>query len=93
LDNVLAHAAPGATAWILAQAAPDAITVSVRDDGPGIAPGRLAAAAGEGRLGVVSSIRGRVEDLGGSARVESGTWGTEWELVVPVQRSTDSTDE
>ncbi|WP_374456600.1 MacS family sensor histidine kinase [Nocardioides sp.] len=93
LDNVLAHVGPEATAWILAQSAPDAITVSVRDDGPGIAPGRLEEAEADGRLGVVSSIRGRVEDLGGTARVESGSWGTEWELVVPVQRSTDSTDE
>ncbi|MDR7253811.1 signal transduction histidine kinase [Nocardioides sp. BE266] len=93
LDNVLAHVGPDGSAWVLAQAAPDEITVSVRDDGPGIAPGRLQQAEGEGRLGVVSSIRGRVEDLGGTATVESGDWGTEWEIVVPVQRSTDSTDE
>lgn len=84
LDNVLTHAGPGATAWVLVQAAPDAVTVSVRDDGPGIAPGRLDAARAEGRLGVSSSIRGRVEDLGGTARVDSGEWGTEWELVVPL---------
>ncbi len=84
LDNVLAHVGPDASAWVLAQAAPDAITVSVRDDGPGITPGRLAQAEDEGRLGVTSSIRGRVEDLGGTARVESGEWGTEWELVVPL---------
>ena len=84
LDNVLAHVGPDGTAWVLAQAAPDAVTVSVRDDGPGIAPGRLAQAEGEGRLGVASSIRGRIEDLGGTATVESGEWGTEWELVVPL---------
>jgi signal transduction histidine kinase len=84
LDNVWAHVGPGATAWVLAQAAPDAVTVSVRDDGPGIAPGRLEQAEEEGRLGVVSSIRGRVEELGGTARVDSGSWGTEWELVVPL---------
>ena len=84
LDNVLAHVGHDASAWILAQVAPDAVTVSVRDDGPGIAPGRLEQAEVEGRLGVVSSIRGRVEELGGTARVESGTWGTEWELIVPL---------
>ena len=28
-------------AWVLAEAAPDEVTVSVRDDGPGIAPGRV----------------------------------------------------
>ena len=84
LDNVLAHVGPAGSAWVLAQAAPDAVTVSVRDDGPGIAPGRLAQAEDEGRLGVASSIRGRIEDLGGTATVESGEWGTEWELVVPL---------
>ncbi|WP_269090429.1 MacS family sensor histidine kinase [Nocardioides baculatus] len=84
LDNVLAHVGPQGSAWVLAQAAPDAITVSVRDDGPGIAPGRLAQAEGEGRLGVASSVRGRIADLGGTATVESGEWGTEWELVVPL---------
>ena len=84
LDNVLAHVGPQGSAWVLAQAAPDAVTVSVRDDGPGIAPGRLAQAEDEGRLGVTSSIRGRIEDLGGTATVDSGEWGTEWELVVPL---------
>lgn len=84
LDNVLAHAGPDASAWVLAQAGPDEVTVSVRDDGPGIAPGRLERAAADGRLGVASSIRGRVEEIGGTARVDSGSWGTEWELTVPV---------
>ncbi|MFC7362891.1 MacS family sensor histidine kinase [Nocardioides astragali] len=84
LDNVLAHVGPEASAWVLAQAAPDAITISVRDDGPGIASGRLEQAEAEGRLGVVSSIRGRIEELGGTATMESGSWGTEWELTVPL---------
>ena len=84
LDNVLAHVGPQANAWVLAQAARDAVTISVRDDGPGIEPGRLDRAAADGRLGVVSSIRGRIEDLGGTAVVESGDWGTEWELTVPL---------
>ena len=84
LDNIVAHVGPDATAWILAQAAPDAITISVRDDGPGIAEGRLEVAEAEGRLGVASSIRGRIEELGGTVRVESGTWGTEWDLTVPL---------
>lgn len=94
LDNVLAHVGPGATAWILAEAASDAITVSVRDDGPGMPAGRLEEAAAEGRLGVASSIRGRIEGLGGTATVQSGEWGTEWELSVPRpgQRRIESTD-
>ncbi len=84
LDNVLAHVGPEANAWVLAQASRDAVTISVRDDGPGIEPGRLDRAAADGRLGVVSSIRGRIEDLGGTAVVDSGDWGTEWELSVPL---------
>lgn len=84
LDNVLNHAGVDASAWVLAQRGLEGVTISVRDDGPGIAPGRLEQAAAAGRLGVASSIRGRIADLGGTARVESGSWGTEWELTVPV---------
>lgn len=84
LDNVAAHAGDRASAWVLAQAGRDEITVSVRDDGPGIDPGRLGQAAAEGRLGVASSITGRIEELGGTATVQSGSWGTEWELTVPL---------
>ena len=45
----------------------DLVTVTIRDDGPGIPDGRLAEAAAAGRLGVSQSIRGRLRDLGGSA--------------------------
>ena len=52
---------------------------------PASPPGRLEEAAAEGRLGVASSIRGRIEDLGGTAtRRRAATWGTEWELTVPL---------
>lgn len=84
LDNVLTHVGRDASAWVLAQVAPDEITISVRDDGPGIPAGRLEQAESEGRLGVTSSIRGRIEELGGTAVMESGSWGTEWELTVPI---------
>jgi hypothetical protein len=55
----------------------------VRDDGDGIPDGRLADARAEGRLGVSESIEGRLRDLGGTATLSTGTFGTEWELVVP----------
>ena len=42
---------------------PGEVVVSVRDEGPGIPDGRLAAAVAEGRLGVDRSIRGRLADL------------------------------
>jgi signal transduction histidine kinase len=62
----------------------DHVVVSVRDDGPGISPGRLAVARAEGRLGVSESILGRVSDLGGTADlVSTSGQGTEWEITLP----------
>ncbi|MFD6322080.1 MacS family sensor histidine kinase [Streptomyces sp. NPDC058442] len=84
LDNVRKHVGPNARAWILVEDEPDEVIVTVRDDGPGIAEGRLAQAEGEGRLGVALSIRGRLRDLGGSAELISVPGqGTEVELKVP----------
>ncbi len=83
LDNVARHVGPDAAVWVLLEAFEDRVELSVRDEGPGIAPGRLEAAAAEGRLGVTQSIRGRVADLGGTATLSSGSFGTEWEIVVP----------
>ncbi len=83
LDNVDRHAAT-ARCWVLLEEMPDRVVVTVRDDGPGIAPGRLDQARAEGRLGVSGSVRGRLEDLGGTATVATGPGqGTEWELSVP----------
>ena len=86
LDNVATHVGPEARAWVLLEATAEALHVSVRDDGPGIAEGRLEEAEREGRLGVTSSIRGRVEDLGGRAELMTGAFGTEWEITVPMSR-------
>jgi signal transduction histidine kinase len=83
LDNVRLHVGEQAPAWVLLQAFPDRVEVSVRDDGPGIPAGRLESAAAQGRLGVTESIRGRMADLGGTAELATGSFGTEWELVVP----------
>jgi signal transduction histidine kinase len=83
LDNVARHCG-GARAWVLIEDEPEAVTVTVRDDGPGMAAGRLAEAAADGRLGVSHSIIGRMRDIGGSARVTSRPGeGTEVELRVP----------
>ena len=84
LDNVVAHVGPDARAWVLLEVVGADVVVSVRDEGPGIAEGRLEAAAAEGRLGVAESIRGRVADLGGTVRLDTGAYGTEWELTIPA---------
>ncbi|WP_422771642.1 MacS family sensor histidine kinase [Plantactinospora sp. WMMC1484] len=82
VDNVARHG--GGRGWVLVEDDGSAVTVSVRDDGPGIPPGRLAEAAGQGRLGVAQSIEGRVADLGGTVRISSVPGGgTEVELRVP----------
>ncbi|GAA3366121.1 hypothetical protein GCM10017744_071620 [Streptomyces antimycoticus] len=84
LDNVRVHAGEDAHAWILLEDEPDAVMVTVRDDGPGIPEGRLADAEAEGRLGVALSIRGRLRDLGGTAAwISAPGQGTEVELTVP----------
>ncbi|MFG1821884.1 MacS family sensor histidine kinase [Microbispora bryophytorum] len=85
LDNVVRHCPDGARAWILAEEDGGAVVVTVRDDGPGIAEGRLEQAAREGRMGVARSIRGRVTDLGGTVAITSSRTGTEIELSVPVR--------
>lgn len=85
LDNVSRHVGVDARAWVLVEDLGDAVVVTVRDDGPGIETGRLAAASGAGRLGVSESIQGRLAALGGAATLETGPGrGTEWELRVPL---------
>ena len=84
LHNVQHHVGQTADAWILLESTPDEVVVTVRDDGPGIPPDRLAAAESEGHLGVAQSIIGRLRDLGGTAIINSAPGeGTEVELHVP----------
>ena len=84
LDNVRRHCGERARAWVLVEDEPGMVTVTIRDDGPGIPDGRLAEAAGAGRLGVSHSICSRLRDLGGSATISSVPGeGTEVELRLP----------
>jgi len=71
LDNVVRHAGPGARAWVLLEGDSRGIEVTVRDDGAGAELADLLGASERGRMGVSASIRGRVEDLGGTV-----TWAT-----------------
>jgi len=84
LDNVAKHCPPGTKVWVLVEDEPAQVTVSVRDDGCGIAPDRLTEAEAQGRLGVAQSIRGRIAQLRGTVRITSAPGeGTEVELAVP----------
>ncbi|MGV9305315.1 MacS family sensor histidine kinase [Nonomuraea sp. NPDC003727] len=85
LDNVRAHCGERARAWVFAEEGDGEVTVSVRDEGPGIAAGRLEQARADGRLGVAQSIKGRVADLGGRVSILSTPGeGTEVEITVPA---------
>ncbi|OBA78547.1 ATP-binding protein [Mycobacterium sp. 1164966.3] len=84
LDNVRLHAGPDARAFVLLEDLGDSVAVTIRDDGVGIAAGRLREAEGQGRLGISKSIVGRMISLGGSAELHTGMGeGTEWELRLP----------
>ncbi|GGK46959.1 histidine kinase [Planomonospora parontospora subsp. parontospora] len=88
LDNVVRHCGARAPAWVFAEDDGGTVTVTVRDEGPGIPAGLLEQAEAEGRLGVAQSIRGRIADLGGTVTVVSGPGrGTEIEMSVPVSPS------
>jgi signal transduction histidine kinase len=90
--NAATHAGADAGLWVLVEDDAAGVTVSVRDDGVGIAAGRLDEAAAEGHLGVASSMRGRVQALGGTISLHTAPGeGTEWEITVPRSlRSRDS---
>ncbi|MDR0836793.1 MAG: DUF5931 domain-containing protein [Propionibacteriaceae bacterium] len=85
LANVAKHAGSGTQAWILIEEDDGQVIISVRDNGVGMSAGAVEAAASAGRLGIIHSILGRIEALGGS-----GTWtsepnqGVEWEFRVPI---------
>jgi signal transduction histidine kinase len=83
LANVEKHAGDVAKAWVLLEDLGSEIVVSVRDDGVGIAPGRVAAAEREGRMGIARSLCGRIAELGGTVTLDTAPGeGVEWELRV-----------
>ncbi|MQA08506.1 MAG: ATP-binding protein [Pseudonocardiaceae bacterium] len=93
LSNVDKHAGPMASAWVLLEELPDAVVISVRDDGPGIPDGRITSAAEEGRMGIAKSMRGRITELGGTINLETAPdAGTEWEIRLPRAAGRDGAE-
>jgi len=83
LDNVRRHAGVDARAWLLIEDKGSEVTVTIRDNGVGVPAGRLTEAARNGRMGMASSIQGRMTDLGGTATLDSRPGeGTAIELTV-----------
>lgn len=78
--NAARHAGPQAVVSVYCEAdSGGAMSVFVRDRGPGFDPAAVAA----DRHGVRESIVGRMERAGGAAEVVSGPAGTEVRLTVP----------
>ncbi|HYO60804.1 MAG TPA: ATP-binding protein [Actinomycetota bacterium] len=87
LANVVEHA-NASKATVFAEEDDGRLLVSVRDDGVGFVYDEDALRA-DGKAGVLKSIKGRVEDLGGAMDVTSAIGkGTEIELSVPVRGRT-----
>jgi signal transduction histidine kinase len=86
LDNVVRHAqATGVT--IFGERDGADISISVRDDGVGFDLDEASLAA-DGKLGITRSMRGRIEQVGGTMRIVSAPGrGTEVEFRIPAALS------
>ena len=83
LDNAALHA-EASRVTVFADAHDGRVEVSVRDDGVGFEYDE-ALLARDGKIGMARSMKGRVEDLGGTMTVRSTSGvGTEIEFQVPI---------
>ncbi|HSJ45461.1 MAG TPA: ATP-binding protein [Euzebyales bacterium] len=83
LANVVQHA-EARHAWVFAEVDADCVVVSVRDDGRGFTFDEDALRAAH-NFGLLRSIRGRIDDLGGTVQIDTAPGrGTELELRVPA---------
>jgi len=88
LDNVVEHASASQVS-LFADADEGVVVVAVRDDGVGFEYDEPTLAA-LGKIGLLKSMKGRVEQLGGSMRVDSRSGvGTEVEFRVPIDPEAD----
>ena len=82
LDNVARHS-QASSATVFAEPDNGDIVITVRDDGAGFVYDE-ARLRQEGKLGLLGSMKGRIEDLGGSMQVDSAPGrGTEVEFRLP----------
>jgi signal transduction histidine kinase len=83
LENAVAHAGASRVS-VFAEEDGGELVVTVRDDGAGFVYDEAALRAA-GKIGLVNSIKGRAEQLGGQARIDTAPGrGTEVELRVPA---------
>lgn len=84
LDNVVRHARATGVA-IFGERDGAEISISVRDDGVGFDFDEEKVTA-DGKLGITRSMRGRIEQIGGTMRIESAPGrGTEVEFRIPAE--------
>jgi signal transduction histidine kinase len=82
LDNVARHSR-ASSATVFAEPENGDIVITVRDDGTGFLYDE-ARLRQEGKLGLLGSMKGRIEDLGGSMQIDSAPGrGTEVEFRLP----------
>jgi signal transduction histidine kinase len=80
LTNVRRHA-EASSAKVVLDADDRMVRVSIEDDGRGIPPGAAERSTGYG----LTSMRQRVESIGGQLRLESHGWGTRVIVQVPIE--------
>ncbi|HVM33951.1 MAG TPA: ATP-binding protein [Actinomycetota bacterium] len=84
LDNVVEHAAAG-SATVFAEEEDGVVSITVRDDGRGFAYDEDHLRA-TGKAGMLKSMKGRIEDLGGTMSVSSAPGrGTEIEFRLETE--------
>ena len=84
LDNVVQHA-NATRATVYAEAIDGELLISIRDDGVGFGYDERRLAR-DGKLGLLKSMKGRIEDLGGAMHVDSAAGqGTDVEFRLPIR--------
>lgn len=85
LENVAQHA-HASRAAVFAEEEDGSVVVAVRDDGVGFDYDEVLLRQ-EGKMGMLKSMKGRIEELGGTVRITSSPGrGAEVEFRVPVRR-------